>query len=68
MARAGQRWSGLQDALPLLWRAERCGLAARHWIVDALRAFAAEARWRINLECYMVSSAVVVFLSPIIKT
>ncbi|CAK9030170.1 unnamed protein product, partial [Durusdinium trenchii] len=31
-----------QEALLLLWQAEKCGLASRHWVVDALRAFAAE--------------------------
>lgn len=30
------------EALPLLWKAERCGLHGQHWIVDALRALAAE--------------------------
>ena len=35
--------SGLSlEALPLLWKAERCGLHGQHWIVDALRALAAE--------------------------
>eukprot|EP00435_Cladocopium_sp_Y103_P003727 s4266_g1.t1 len=31
-----------QEALPLLWRAQRCGLAAEHWVVEALRGYAAE--------------------------
>ena len=33
-----------QEALPLLWRAQRCGLAAEHWVVEALRGYAAEVR------------------------
>ena len=36
-------WSLGQEALPLLWRAERCGLAPEHWVVEALRGYAAEA-------------------------
>ena len=40
-----------QEALPLLWRAQSSGLAEQHWVVDALRAYAAweEPRYRLAL-------------------
>ena len=44
MPRFGQEVCLSQEALLLLWQAEKCGLASRHWVVDALRAFAAEDR------------------------
>lgn len=37
------------EALPLLWRAKSSGLGEQHWVVDALRAYAAEEEPRYRL-------------------